>query len=135
MDTMLMARTRRKITTEEMARMTGINVAVVSQVERGVGVPTRKQRILLLNALGPITFEAEKEEYHMAAPEMPICRWNPDGSPDFNALESDQVDSEEKMKDAFEIAQKRIEDGQGVPSMATGEYRNGRFVINGEDER
>ena len=113
--TMIEARRRLALSQTDLSALTGINQAIISQLERGLRSPTPSQRQRLHAALGKIEF-FEQEDIRMAnVPDMPEPKWK-DGRPDFSDLcEGDEELLKNKQDELTIAAQRRYEEGQGVP--------------------
>jgi transcriptional regulator with XRE-family HTH domain len=113
--TLRAARQRLGLTQMDLSTLTGVNQAIVSQIERGLRSPTSSQRQRLHGALGRIEF-FEQEDIRMAnVPDMPEAKWK-DGKPDFAHLcEGNEEVLKKKQNQRTIATQKRYEEGQGVP--------------------
>jgi transcriptional regulator with XRE-family HTH domain len=70
--------------------MTGINISILSQIERGLRVPTPRQRALFANLFGSEVEFLAGGNRNMSVPTMPEMKWNDDGTPNFGHLEATQ---------------------------------------------
>jgi transcriptional regulator with XRE-family HTH domain len=80
---------RHELKLTDVSALTGINIALLSQIERGLRVPTPRQRALLANLFGPNVKFSEGGYENMSVPEMPEIKWKKDGTPDFTHLDRD----------------------------------------------
>jgi transcriptional regulator with XRE-family HTH domain len=92
--TMLAARRALALTQIDLSKLTGINQALLSQIESGRRAPMPYQRQLIFNVLGPIIFINDKKgdlsmKQKTNVPDMPEPKWK-DGKPDFSELETNE---------------------------------------------
>ena len=118
MTTMYAARTALRITQEELASVTNISQAMLSEYESGRRIPPPHTAQRIFRALGQtVTFP--KEELNMTTPEIPKAVWTNDGRPDFRHLENEDTELtkavEEKSKKKLTTANERAKNGAKVP--------------------
>jgi transcriptional regulator with XRE-family HTH domain len=83
------ARQKLRLRLTDVSALTGINIALLSQIERGLRAPTPRQRALLANLFGTHNEFVSGGNRTMNAPQMPEMRWNDDGTPDFSHLDGE----------------------------------------------
>ena len=83
-----------KLKLTDVSSMTGINISILSQIERGLRVPTPRQRALFANLFGSEVEFLAGGNRNMSVPTMPEMKWNDDGTPNFKHLDDDQADEE-----------------------------------------
>jgi len=123
--------------------MTGINISILSQVERGLRAPTPRQRGLLVNLFGKHIEFLLGGKRIMSVPRMPQIKWNPNGTPDFSHLDGDDGSVRDQLETL--IVEENAE-GASLKQVTTDHcyfelqdedggtvvYRQGYLVTNGE---
>ena len=90
MDDFRTTRSRLRLKLTEVSALTGINIALLSQIERGLRAPTPRQRASLAKLFGSNVEFLEGGNGIMNVPKMPRMRWNADGTPNFKHLDDEE---------------------------------------------
>jgi len=137
------ARHTLKLKLTDVSALTGINIALLSQIERGLRAPTPRQRALLVNLFGKHIQFMEGGNRIMSVPKMPQIKWNPNGTPDFSHLDGDDGSVRDQLETL--IVEENGE-GASLKQVTTDHcyfelqdedggtvvYRQGYLVTNGE---